>query len=82
MNICTIELWKEGKTLEIEIKLLEQMAKKKIRHLTDLSKESGVTVQSLYNITNRKNEGMRLDTIAKLCAALDCEIEDLIVIKK
>jgi putative transcriptional regulator len=77
-----INIWKGGQTLEIEIKVLELMAQKKIRHLTDLSKESGVTVQSLYNITNKKNEGMRLDTIAKLCMALDCNIDELIVIKK
>jgi putative transcriptional regulator len=77
-----INIWKGGKTLEIEIKIFEQMAKKNLRHLTDLSKTSGVTVQSLYNITNKKNEGMRLDTIAKLCKALDCKIDELIVIKK
>lgn len=82
MNICTIELWKGVKILEIEIKLLELMAKNNIRKVTDLQRVSGISLQALYNILNKKNEGLRLDTIAKLCKALDCEIEDLIVIKR
>lgn len=58
------------------------MAKNNIRQVTELQKRSGVSLQALYNIINRKNEGMRLDTIAKLCKTLDCEIDELIVIKK
>lgn len=76
-----VNLWKGGQKLEIEIKLHELMAKKKIRKMTDLHKLSGVSLNALYNISNRKNEGMRLDTVAKLCKTLDCDIDELLVIK-
>lgn len=68
--------------MEFEIKLLELMAKNNIRHVTDLQKKSGVSLQALYNIINRKNDGMRLDTIAKLCKTFNCNIDELIVLKK
>jgi putative transcriptional regulator len=77
----TIKIWKGGKILEIEIKLHELMARKNIRTVVDLSEKSDVNVLTLYNVINYKNKSMRLDTIAKLCKTLECEINDLIVIK-
>jgi putative transcriptional regulator len=82
MNVYIIELWKGGKTVEIEIKLLEQMAKNNVRQIRALSQMSGVSEQSISKLLNEKSKYMRLDSLAKLCGALDCEIGDLIEFKK
>lgn len=66
----------------IEIKLLEQMAKNNIRQIRALSQLSGVSEQSISKLLNEKSKHMRLDSLAKLCQALNCEIGDLIVFKK
>lgn len=68
--------------MEIEIKLLEQMAKNNIRQIRALSQKSGVSEQSISKLLNEKSKYMRLDSLAKLCGALDCEIGDLIEFKK
>lgn len=78
----TINIWKGGKQLEIEIKLLEQMAKNNIRHVRTLSKASGISELAISNLLNEKSKYMRLDSLAKLCMALDCKIDELIVFKK
>jgi putative transcriptional regulator len=82
MNVYIIKIWKGGKTLEIEIKLHELMAKKKIRQIRALSKLSGVSEQSISKLLNEKSKYMRLDSLAKICTALDCEIGELIEVKK
>jgi putative transcriptional regulator len=58
------------------------MAKNNIRKIKHLSEISDITEQTIGNFLNGKNKAMRLETIGKLCKALDCEIDDLIVIKK
>lgn len=67
--------------MEIEIKLLEQMAKNNIRQVRALSKASGVSEQAISKLLNEKSKHMRLDSLAKLCRTLDCKIEELIIIK-
>lgn len=78
----TINIWKGGKQVEIEIKLLEQMAKNNIRQVRALSKASGVSELAISNLLNEKTKGMRLDSLAKLCMALDCQIHELLVLKR
>jgi putative transcriptional regulator len=82
MNVYIIKIWKGGETVEIEIKLHELMAKKKIRQIRVLSKLSGVSEQSISKLLNEKSKYMRLDSLAKICSALDCEIGELIEFKK
>jgi putative transcriptional regulator len=78
----SINIWKGGNKLEIEIKLLEQMAKNNIRQIRTLSKEAGLSELAISNLLNGKSKYMRLESLAKLCRALDCEIDELIVFKK
>lgn len=66
----------------VEIRLLEQMAKKDIRTIQEVHEKSGLSRKAITNILNNKNIRVKADTIAKLCQALDCEIGDLVVIKK
>lgn len=67
---------------EVEVKLLDLMVKNNIRKASVLAKKAELSDQVVNNILNEKASGMRLDTIVKLCSALDCEIGELIVIKK
>lgn len=66
----------------VEVKLWDLMVKNKIRKASVLAKKAEVSDQVVNNILNQEATGMRLDTIVKLCKALDCEVGDLIVIKK
>lgn len=68
--------------LVAEIKLLEVMGKKEIRTIEELHKKSGLSRKSISKIINKETKRISTDTIAKLCNALDCEIGELIEIKK
>ncbi len=68
--------------MEIKIKLLEMMAKKDIRQIRTLSKMSGVSELSISKLLNGKSKYMRLDSLAKICMALECEIGELIEVKR
>lgn len=68
--------------MEIRIRLLELMAKNEIRHVSTLAEMAGVSDQSLNNLIKGRTRTLRLDTLAKICKALDCKIEELIEIKE
>lgn len=67
---------------KLEIRLLECMAKKNKRIVTELAKESGVNVNVLYGLLNGHKRSLRTDTLIKLCDALDCEVHELLVLKR
>ena len=66
----------------MEIKLLEMMARNNIRQIKELHEITGISRTIISNLLNGNKSGIRLDTLAKLCEALDCEIGDLVVMKK
>jgi putative transcriptional regulator len=65
-----------------EIKLLEVMGKKEIRTIEEVHQKSGLSRKAVSKIINKETKRISTDTIAKLCKALDCDINELIVIKK
>jgi putative transcriptional regulator len=65
-----------------EIKLLEVMGRKEIRTIEEVHRKSGLSRKAISKIINKETKRISTDTIAKLCKALDCEINDLVVIKK
>lgn len=67
---------------KVEIKLLEMMARKNVRHITTLSEMTGISLRVLYEVVNGKRDGLQLSTIAKLCQVLECEIGELIEVHK
>ena len=67
---------------EVEFKLLEQMAKNKIRVVKDLADKANVHQNVLYSVLNGRKKSLRFETIAKLCIALDCEVGELIEVKR
>lgn len=70
--------------MSIEIKLLEQMAKKKIRTIQELHEKSGVSREVISRMLNNEGKRKRLDlsSLAKMCEVLECDVGDLVVIGK
>ncbi len=65
----------------VEIRLLEMMARKNMRQIKDLHKASGVSRTIISDLLNGNRRSIRLETVEKLCRALDCEIGELLVLK-
>lgn len=62
---------------KIIINLDVMMAKRKIS-LKDLAEEVGITNANLSILKNNKAKAVRLNTLEKLCEALDCQPGDLL----
>lgn len=62
---------------KINIKLDVMMAIRK-KSLKDLAEEVGITNANLSILKNNKAKAIRLNTLEKLCEALDCQPGDLI----
>lgn len=67
--------------MEIEIKLLEMMARKGFRTIQELHEVTGISRNSL-SLMLKGNTNANLATIEKLCKALDCDLHNLIVYKR
>ena len=67
--------------MEIEVKLLEMMAKNNIRRIEDLHEMTGLSRTTIRLILNGEKKSLYFDTIALLCETLDCKIEELLVAK-
>lgn len=63
-----------GQTIEVNI---QRLIEAKGWTIYRLSKESGVTVSSLYNI-GKKKQGPYAETLLKLSSALDCTVDELV----
>lgn len=62
----------------IVIRLNEVMAKRKMS-LNELSERVGITLSNLSILKNQKAKAIRLNTLAAICRALDCQPGDIIV---
>jgi putative transcriptional regulator len=65
---------------QAEIKLLEMMARQNIRQIKELAQKANISESIVAKILHGKKKGLRLDTITKLCVALDCRVDELIVL--
>ncbi|WP_299607617.1 helix-turn-helix transcriptional regulator [uncultured Tateyamaria sp.] len=61
----------------IIVRLDVMMALRKIKG-RDLAAQIGITEQNLSLLKSGKVKGIRFETLAKLCAALDCQPGDLL----
>ncbi|MBA4800547.1 MULTISPECIES: helix-turn-helix domain-containing protein [Euryhalocaulis] len=66
---------------EIEVTLDVMLARRKIRS-KELAAEIGMTEANLSLLKSGKVKGVRFDTLARLCEALDCEPGDLLAVKR
>lgn len=65
----------------ITIKLKELIEIKGISQ-HELSRMSGIRQASINDMCQNKTKRMPLDNIAKICDSLNCEISDILAIKK
>ncbi|MCF8481426.1 MAG: helix-turn-helix transcriptional regulator [Rhodospirillum sp.] len=59
------------------LRLDVMMARRKVRG-RDLAERVGITEQNLSLLKSGKVKGVRFETLAKLCQALDCQPGDLL----
>jgi putative transcriptional regulator len=63
--------------MEIVVRLDVMMALRKIKG-RDLAAQIGITEQNLSLLKSGKVKGIRFETLAKLCAVLDCQPADIL----
>lgn len=73
---------KGGEILEIEVRLLEMMARNNIRRIEDLHELTGLSRTTIRQILTGKKKSLYFDTIGLLCEKLNCRVEELIAEKK
>lgn len=61
---------------------LKQLLESKEKSLYWLAEVTGVTYPSLHKIINNKTSSIKLHILEKICDALECNISDLLEIKK
>jgi putative transcriptional regulator len=61
---------------------LDELLKGKGKSLYALAKETGISYNALWKISNGKVQGITFDVLEKICLNLDCEASDLLVIEK
>jgi putative transcriptional regulator len=63
--------------MEIVVRLDVMLAMRKMRS-RELAEIVGITEQNISLLKSGKVKGIRFDTLAKICAALDCQPGDLL----
>ena len=63
--------------MEIVVRLDVMLALRKMKS-RDLAQVIGITEQNLSLLKSGKVKGIRFETLAKICAALDCQPGDLL----
>lgn len=58
---------------------LDQVMAKRRMSLNELSEHVGITLSNLSILKNNKAKAIRLNTLAAICKALDCQPGDIIV---
>jgi len=63
--------------MRIIVRLDVQLAKKKMKS-KELAEHVGITQQNLSLLKSGKVRGVRFETLAKICDALDCQPGDIL----
>jgi putative transcriptional regulator len=61
----------------IKIHLSRIMGEKRI-NIADLSRLTGLHRNGITKLYNEETDGVKFDTLNRICEALDCEIQDII----
>ena len=61
---------------------IDVMLAKRKMSLTELSERVGITMANLSILKTGKAKAVRLETLGRLCAALDCQPGDLIAFSR
>lgn len=68
--------------MEVQVRLLEMMARNNIRRIEDLHDLTGLSRTTIRQILDGEKKSLYFDTIGTLCKKLNCRIEELIVINE
>ncbi|AZZ38739.1 helix-turn-helix domain-containing protein [Acidipropionibacterium jensenii] len=60
---------------------LDELLAERGMTLTDLSKRVGLSYANLSVLKNDHGRAIRFSTLASICAALDCEVGDLLEVR-
>jgi len=63
--------------MEIIVRLDVMLAKRKMRS-RELAAKVGITEQNISLLKSGKVKGIRFDTLARICKALDCQPGDIL----
>lgn len=63
--------------MQVVVRLDVMLARRKMRS-RDLAEKVGITEQNLSLLKSGKVKGIRFDTLAAICAALDCQPGDIL----
>lgn len=63
--------------MRIEVRLDVMLARRKMKS-KDLAAQIGISEQNLSLLKTGQVRGVRFETLAKICAALDCQPGDLL----
>lgn len=66
---------------EIVFNIDVMLAKKKMS-VTELAERVGITIANVSVLKNGKAKALKISTLAKLCAALDCQPGDILEYRK
>lgn len=66
---------------EIIFNIDVMLAKRKMS-VTELSERVGITIANISILKNGKAKALKISTLAKLCAALDCQPGDILEYRK
>lgn len=61
----------------IKIHLSRIMGEKRI-NIADLSRLTGLHRNGIAKLNNEETDGVKFDTLNRICEALDCDIQDII----
>jgi putative transcriptional regulator len=67
----------QPRTVQIVVRLDVMLARRKMRS-RELAEKVGITEQNLSLLKSGKVKGIRFDTLAAICAALDCQPGDIL----
>ncbi len=65
--------------MPVKIALYEAMAKRDIRTIADMAEKSELSRKAISKIINGETTRLDLNTLYKLCKALNCEVSELVV---
>ncbi|UDK97477.1 helix-turn-helix transcriptional regulator [Lysinibacillus sphaericus] len=63
----------------IKVHLSRLLGEKRMK-ISELAKETGLHRNGLSRLYNEETDGIKFDTLEKVCKALNCDISDLIEI--
>ena len=61
---------------------IDVMLAKRKMSVTELAERVGITITNISILKNGKAKALKISTLAKLCAALDCQPGDILEYRK